>query len=734
MGAGAVSAEGQRLLARLTAASEGPAARYAFTGIVGEGGMGTVLRATQRDLDRVVAVKCVRLDRFGDDEGVARFKREAAMLSRVEHPGVVRLYTVEEWEGLLLIVSEFVEGVSLHERLDGGPLRWATAVELVSDLARTLSDLHGQGIVHRDIKSENVLLPGGGGAKLIDFGLAKDFTGRSGPGNDVTRAGEFFGTPAYLAPEVIRRQVVSPAGDVYALGILLYECLVGEPPFLGPPMEVLRAHVRDPVPPPSTVGKGVPRELDRIVAGATAKDPRERTPSAAAFADELERAASAYRANRKDRDRRHRSFSSGFTGTDEVSALLAPALARARLRRMALAVALILGVLVALVLVRRLGPPPSPGETPTLCRSLRFEGGEGSGPVRLVLHLEGGPATELLLTREAGEVRLPLGLVGGGRVVAEWPAVRGSVSSLRFEGPDGASVPVPPPILAAAVMDACRAVPVGELARNVLTGSFASATERSARTPEQLRLAFLGRLETVGAVRRLEAALDLAPAAFASPELSSVGRWDLVRAIHDCLPLELPTVGAKAGPILGVEAAVARVTALRELSGDADVPCDELRTWSDEENSLMPVSPFGLGLMPDDLRVQRARMTQVDDPTFPALTVDLSSIAGRLSRARRLSLVLRVKKFPSPYVVTADLGGGVVVPLYCTYGEVENLAGFFGGTNQGDWGVSQAVLIRDLPVEDLTAAPLTLVFRAAAPLGLHSPIMPSLVRLGVLLE
>lgn len=734
MGAGAVSAEGKRLLALLAAAMEGPAARYAFTGIVGEGGMGTVLRATQRDLDRVVAVKCVRLDRFGDDEGVARFKREAAMLSRVEHPGVVRLYTVEEWEGLLLIVSEFVEGVSLHERLDGGPLRWATAVELVTDLARTLSDLHGQGIVHRDIKSENVLLPGGGGAKLIDFGLAKDFTGRSGPGNDVTRAGEFFGTPAYLAPEVIRRQLVSPAGDVYALGILLYECLVGEPPFLGPPMEVLRAHVRDPLPPPSTTGKGVPRELDRVVAEATAKDPRERTPSAAAFADELQRAATAYRANRKDRERRHRSFSSGFTGTDEVAAVLTPVLARARRRRMALAAALLLGAVLALAFIRRAPSPGASASGATVCRSVRVEGGEGAGAVHLVMGVEGPPATELLLTWQGEARRLPLTPVGGGRVVAQLPAGRGTLSEVALRGGLGSTVTVPTGVLADAIEDACRAVPVGDLARDVLTGPFAGSAERSARTPESLRAAFLGRLETVGAVRRFMAALDLAPAILSAADLEVRRRWDLVRAVHGCLALELPTVGAKAGPILGVEEAVARVTTLRELAGDAAVPCDEVRTWSDEENSLQPVCPFGLGLSPDELRVQRARMTQVDDPTFPTIAVELGAIAGRLSHARRLVLVLRVKRFPSSYVVTADLGGGVVVPLYCAYGEVENLAGFFGGTNQGDWGVSQATLVRDLPAADVTATSLRLTFRATAPLGLRSPIMPSLVRLGVRLE
>ena len=279
------SRESVRLLEVLSS-SEELKRQYKIEGFLGEGGMGVVFLGIQHELDRKVAIKCIRCDEFGGAEGVKRFMREASVLAGLEHPGIVKIYKVDKAGECLFIVSEFIDGENLKQRLHRLPLRWKAALQLVIDVARVLDYVHEKAIVHRDIKSENVLLPNEGGVKVIDFGLAKDYSGSSASHN-VTRQGEFLGTPEYLAPEIIRHQVIGPPCDIYSLGVLLFEVMTGQLPYTGKPFDVLTAHLRAPIPSLRDYIPQVPAGLDRVFNRAMAKEPTERQASAKEFADEL---------------------------------------------------------------------------------------------------------------------------------------------------------------------------------------------------------------------------------------------------------------------------------------------------------------------------------------------------------------------------------------------------------------------------------------------------------------
>ena len=284
-GLAAGSRESVRLLEVLSS-SEELKRQYKIEGFLGEGGMGVVFLGIQQELNRKVAIKCIRCDEFGGEEGVKRFMREASVLAGLEHPGIVKIYKVDQAGECLFIVSEFIDGENLKQRLHRMPLRWKAALQLIIDVARVLDYVHEKAIVHRDIKSENVLLPNDGGVKVIDFGLAKDYSGSSASHN-VTRQGEFLGTPEYLAPEIIRHQVIGPPCDIYSLGILLFEVMTGQLPYTGKPFDVLTAHLRAPIPSLIDYIPRVPAGLDRLFKRAVAKHPSERHSSAKEFADEL---------------------------------------------------------------------------------------------------------------------------------------------------------------------------------------------------------------------------------------------------------------------------------------------------------------------------------------------------------------------------------------------------------------------------------------------------------------
>jgi WD40 repeat protein len=278
---------------------------------LGRGGMGVVYKARQEALDRVVALKMVLAAGGGDAEQRARFRAEALAVARLRHPNIVQVYEVGEHEGHPFIALEFVEGGSLARHLASGPLPPGEAAALAEAVARAMHHAHQAGVVHRDLKPANILLqvtsdewrvtskePDAGSAlatrhsslatpKVADFGLARrlDEAGQ-------TQTGQVMGTPSYMAPEQAsgRTREVGPATDVYALGAVLYECLVGRPPFQGADVfdTLDQVRSREPVP-PRTLQPKVPRDLETVCLRCLHKEPDRRYKTAEALADDLRR-------------------------------------------------------------------------------------------------------------------------------------------------------------------------------------------------------------------------------------------------------------------------------------------------------------------------------------------------------------------------------------------------------------------------------------------------------------
>jgi predicted Ser/Thr protein kinase len=211
------------------------AGRYRVLEVIGEGGMGTVYRAEQPALRRQVALKVVRPELSADASMVARFEREAYASSRITSPHVVVVHDFgRDDSGVLYLIMELLEGESLATRMEReGALSLARSLAICRDVARALEVAHAAGIVHRDLKPDNVFLTAQGDVKVLDFGIARIVEGPGGStvGN-ATMTGMIVGTPVYMSPEAITRAPVGPPTDLYALGIMLYEMLAGQPPFM----------------------------------------------------------------------------------------------------------------------------------------------------------------------------------------------------------------------------------------------------------------------------------------------------------------------------------------------------------------------------------------------------------------------------------------------------------------------------------------------------------------------
>ncbi|TMM06311.1 MAG: serine/threonine protein kinase [Actinobacteria bacterium] len=261
------------------------AGRYELEELVGSGGMSSVYRAHDRLLERAVALKILHEQFTRDDDYVERFRREARAVAQLAHPNIVTVIDRGEQDGRQFIVFEYIDGMNLKELMaEEGPLSPREAIELALQVARGLSFAHDQGLVHRDVKPQNVLLDADGRAKVTDFGIAHavDVDG-------MTITGTIMGTSNYIAPEQARGQPVDEQTDVYSLGCVLYELLTGEVPFAGDNfVAVAMRHVNDPVPSVRDARPDVPPRLDRAIQQAMAKDHGERFESMADFAAELE--------------------------------------------------------------------------------------------------------------------------------------------------------------------------------------------------------------------------------------------------------------------------------------------------------------------------------------------------------------------------------------------------------------------------------------------------------------
>lgn len=256
--------------------------RYRLRAMLGRGGMATVHRAHDDRLDRDVAVKLLHAHLADDATFLDRFRREARAAAALSHPNVVSVFDWGETEDGAYLVLELIEGMSLRDVLQvRGRVTPSEALALLGPAAGGLAAAHEAGLVHRDVKPENLLLRPDGVVKVTDFGLARAAaatTSTFGPDTMV-------GSPHYVAPEAISGGVVDARADVYGLGIVLFECLTGHPPFEGdtPMATALQRTARD-VPAPSSVVPGIPAAVDRVVRTATAVDPDDRYSDAAEFA------------------------------------------------------------------------------------------------------------------------------------------------------------------------------------------------------------------------------------------------------------------------------------------------------------------------------------------------------------------------------------------------------------------------------------------------------------------
>ncbi len=263
-----------------------PLRGYRLLERVGEGAFGVVHRAAQPALAREVAVKVVHRAYANDPEFIRRFESDAQLVARLEHPCIVPLYDYWRDPDGAYLVMRFLRGGSARQLLDRGPLEPEVALRVVEQVGEALDAAHRSGVVHRDVKPENVLFDEQGNAYLSDFGIAKDFTA---PG--LTRAGVILGTPAYVSPEQIRGDPLTPSTDVYSLGLMLYELLTGQEPF---PAEFEAAQslkrLEEPVPSVRDTRPELPAAVDEVIRTAADKDPQRRFPDAPALAAAFRRA------------------------------------------------------------------------------------------------------------------------------------------------------------------------------------------------------------------------------------------------------------------------------------------------------------------------------------------------------------------------------------------------------------------------------------------------------------
>jgi len=254
--------------------------RYAVTARIAHGGMATVYRATDTRLDREVALKVMHVELARDDDFVRRFIGEAKSVARLSHQNVVAVYDQGADGPFLYLAMEYIHGRTLRDlHKERGWFSPAAALDIMTGVLDGLAAAHASGIVHRDVKPENVLLTADGRVKVADFGLA-----RAQAAAGQTRAGLLIGTVAYVPPEQVAGEVTGPRGDVYSAGVMLFELLTGRQPFTGDtPLSVAYQHVNSGVPAPSSLIPGIPAAVDQLVLAATSRDPARRPADAGEF-------------------------------------------------------------------------------------------------------------------------------------------------------------------------------------------------------------------------------------------------------------------------------------------------------------------------------------------------------------------------------------------------------------------------------------------------------------------
>ncbi|MBN1967378.1 MAG: protein kinase, partial [Anaerolineae bacterium] len=268
---------------------------YRIEARLGRGGMSTVYRARQLTMQRDVAIKVMSAELATEPQFISRFEREAQVIANLEHPRILPVHDYGHEGEFFFLVMRMVDGESLRDRLLSGALSLATAAHLIEQIASALDYAHGRGVIHRDLKPNNVLIDKLDNAYLMDFGIAKLMAASQ----QLTATGMVMGTPAYMAPEQWRGEPVDVRTDVYSLGVMLYEMVLGCQPFeaADTPFTLMYKHLNDPPPAPRTLLPDLPEAVERVILKALAKDPAERYPSAgalaAAFSEAIKEAGTA---------------------------------------------------------------------------------------------------------------------------------------------------------------------------------------------------------------------------------------------------------------------------------------------------------------------------------------------------------------------------------------------------------------------------------------------------------
>ncbi len=266
--------------------------KYQILEPLGSGGMARVYRAFHPQLNRYVAIKVLRGDLVDDDSFLARFRQEAQSVAALRHPNIVQMFDFDVHEGITYMVMELLDGDSLNTRLNDYRVRdeqlpWGEMVRILLDVLDGLAYAHEEGMIHRDIKPDNILLTKRGQAVLADFGIAQIVGGTRH-----TVSGALLGTLKYMAPEQGLSNTCNAQTDLYSVGIILYEMLTRQPPFdADTPLAILMKHVNDPLPIPHIVEPSIPASFERIVLKALAKEPENRYQSAEEMAQAVHTAA-----------------------------------------------------------------------------------------------------------------------------------------------------------------------------------------------------------------------------------------------------------------------------------------------------------------------------------------------------------------------------------------------------------------------------------------------------------
>jgi serine/threonine protein kinase len=390
---------------------------YELRSLIGTGGMGEVYRAYDTRKGRMVALKLLRSELAADPAFQDRFRRESRVAARLQEPHVIPVHDFGEIDGVLFIDMRLVDGRSLKDLLrERGALEPAQAAAITAQVASALDAAHAEGLVHRDVKPENVLLTRDGFAYLVDFGIAY-----AGGDPSVTVGGPLIGSCAYMAPERFNGTWVGPQTDVYSLACVLYECLTGQPPFEGAEIpQLIGAHMFSPPPRPSIMRRGIDKAFDDVIARGMAKDPAARFPSAG----ELASAAFGLTPSDPPAPSRTRPFSTVYPNPDdtgyspypppapEPQRPVNPVLGRAPVALAAgaailLVVAAVIAAMVILFGNRGGSPPPeatsaappTPSSTKTPSLSRPVQGADGLGFVGHTARCEAGnPPAAVLRT------------------------------------------------------------------------------------------------------------------------------------------------------------------------------------------------------------------------------------------------------------------------------------------------------------------------------------------------